>query len=205
MIDAIYGNFKAVFDMTWPMLLISTILVTSVRVSYLSKHKEKFILYKEALLLLFMLYILSLFQVVTSQDMNVVNGHNLIPFAEIFRYKLGDRLFIKNVMGNVLLFMPYGFFASLFAETKKMCHAIILIASASVLIELTQMAIGRIFDVDDIILNVIGGMFGYYIYISLDKIGGLAPNVFKSKVFLNIITTLILIGVLVTMIMWAVV
>ena len=34
----------------------------------------------------------------------------------------------------------------------------------SISIETTQLLIGRIFDIDDIILNIIGGMLGYLIY-----------------------------------------
>ncbi|MBD9097984.1 hypothetical protein EGP98_00030, partial [bacterium] len=59
-----------------------------------------------------MIYILCLFQVVTFQDATYNTGNNLIPFKEIFRYSLGSRLFIKNVLGNVVMFMPYGFLCS---------------------------------------------------------------------------------------------
>ncbi|MCR5483431.1 MAG: VanZ family protein, partial [Bacilli bacterium] len=37
-------------------------------------------------------------------------------------------------------------------------------------IETTQMYIGRSFDVDDIILNFVGGLFGYFIFLIIKRI-----------------------------------
>ena len=31
----------------------------------------------------------------------------IIPFKEMFRYNIGSRLFVKNVLGNMLMFLPY--------------------------------------------------------------------------------------------------
>ena len=60
MIESLYSSFKAVLEMTWPMLFISMVLLVSVRASYLLKHKSEFVFYKEVLLLFFALYILCL-------------------------------------------------------------------------------------------------------------------------------------------------
>ena len=198
MLDSIYGNLKEVLEMTWPMLVISVILVASIRITYLIKHKEAFVLYKEICYLLFMLYILCMFQVVTAGDINMGEGNNFVPFQEILRYELGSRLFIKNVIGNVFLFLPYGIFASMYADIKKWWQALLLILLAAIAIELTQLGIGRVFDVDDILLNGVGGLIGYYLYTSLDNVANLAPKVFKSKIFLNVISTsILLIGIIV--------
>ena len=64
---------------------------------------------------------------------------------------------------------------------------------ASLVIEATQLAIGRVFDVDDILLNVVGGMFGYFIYKILNKLGDLSPKIFKSALFLDILTVIVFI------------
>jgi len=190
-----------VLHMTWPMLFISIVLIASVRIAYLSKRKEDFILHKELLLLSFILYILCLFQIVTFQDANTVSGNNFIPFKEILRYEFGDRLFVKNIIGNVMLFIPYGFFATLYVDIKKGKNAFLLVLLASIAIEFTQLGIGRIFDVDDIILNVLGGMIGFYIYRVLDKIGTYLPKVFKSRLALDILSILIF-GFMVSYIIW---
>ena len=58
------------------------------------------------------------------------------------------------------------------------------------------MAIGRVFDVDDIILNICGGFIGYYIYAFMKKVGDKLPKFMKSEVFLNIVSIVILLGVI---------
>ncbi len=177
-----------VLQMTWPMLFISMVLVATVRLAYLFKKKEEFVLHREILLLTFMLYILCLFQIVTFQDINTVSGNNYIPFKEILRYDFGGRLFVKNIIGNVLLFIPYGFFATLYADIKKGRSAFLLVFLASLSIECTQLMIGRIFDVDDIILNVLGGMLGFFLYRALDKLSDKVPKLFKNRFFLDIVS-----------------
>ncbi len=201
MIDSLYGNLKDVLEMTWPTLFISMILLVSVRICYLMKHKVEFIFYKEIMLLFFALYILCLFQVVTSQDINTLGSNNFVPFVEIFRYKPFGRLFVKNIVGNVVMFMPYGFFVGKYASDKNDYLAFFLIFLASLSIECTQLAIGRVFDVDDILLNVIGGSIGYLIYLLTDKIFNILPKVFKEEWFLNIVAACILIFVIVEFIM----
>ena len=193
MLNSLDKTLLEVLSMTWPMIFISVILVSSVRMSYLWKHKENFVFYKEVLLLIFMIYILCLFQVVTMGDINFGGENNFVPFREITRYNFGGRLFIKNIVGNVIMFIPYGFFASMYGEVKNPFKGLFLVLLASVSIEVTQLMIGRIFDIDDILLNVVGGMIGFLLYVFMDKILSFAPDVLKSKTFLNILTVIILI------------
>lgn len=190
-----------VFHMTWPMIFISIVLISAVRINYLIKHKEEFVFYKEMLTLVFIIYILCLFQVVTMGDINITSGNNLVPFKEISRYAIGGRLFVKNIIGNVIMFIPYGLFLSLYADVKKPTQAIFTVLLASLSIETTQLLIGRIFDIDDIILNVLGGTIGFYLYLLLDKIASISPSIFKSKLFLNIITFMLL-GLTISYIIW---
>ena len=56
------------------------------------------------------------------------------------------------------------------------------------------MCIGRVFDVDDIILNVIGGMLGFYIYNLLKIIVEKLPRFCRSEWFLNIVAIIALIS-----------
>ncbi len=184
-----------VMHLTWPMILISSIIAISLRVTYLYKNKMHLTLYKELLMLSFVIYIVCLFQVVTFQDV-AWSGNNFIPFKEMTRYSFGSRLFFKNVLGNMIMFMPYGFFSAYYLKLDKKRVAFFLIALVSVSIELTQMAIGRVFDVDDIILNIIGGMLGYFIYIALEKLGNYLPKVLKSEWFLNTLSILVLLGII---------
>lgn len=185
-----------VISSTWPMIIVSVVVVSTLRLTYLFKNKEHFIFYKELFYLTMIIYILALFQIVTKEDIVSWSTNNFIPFKEIFRYRIGSRLFIKNVIGNVLLFMPFGFFTGYFLKSKSLKDSLILSLITSITIEVVQMMIGRIFDVDDIILNTLGGVVGYFIYYNLSEISKKLPNFFKSEVFLDIVAIIILLGLL---------
>ena len=93
----------------WPMIVIFTVILSSYRLAYLLKFKESFVFYDEVLKLGFIIYIMALFYVVTFQDVSWSTS-NFIPFKEMLRYEIGSPLFIKNVIGNMIMFLPYGFF-----------------------------------------------------------------------------------------------
>lgn len=175
-----------IFGETWPTIVISMVIIISMRVLYLIKNKKPIIIYKELLALMFIVYVLCLFYVVTFQDVSWSTS-NFTPLKEMFRYEFGSRLFIKNVIGNMLLFMPYGFFAAYYLKLKKPYSIIGLSLLVSVTIETTQLLIGRVFDIDDIILNIFGGVFGFYIYLLLDKVNKKLPAVLKKPIIYNII------------------
>lgn len=194
--EQVTKTIQSVIDMTWPMLLISVVVVVSLRITYLIKNRKHFTLYQELLALSFIIYILCLFQIVTFQDTVSWSSNNFMPFREIFRYHIGSRLFLKNVLGNVLLFMPFGFFSSYYLKFKKPWVILGLTLVTSFSIEVIQMSIGRVFDVDDILLNIVGGYFGYLIYSVISRIGDRAPDFFKNEIFLDAVSIIILVGVI---------
>ena len=192
MITPLDNTVKEVMEFTWPMMFICAMTLASIRIAYFLKNKEEFVLYKEIFHLFFLIYILCLFQIVTYEESSIVlDGNNLIPFKEIFRYSFGSRLFFKNVVGNIVLFIPYGIFASMYAKIEKPFHAFGLVLFASATVEITQVIIGRVFDIDDIILNIAGGMLGFLIYYLTTKVGERLPKVFRSNLFLNILSSLL--------------
>ena len=176
----------------WPMVVIFTSVLASYRIAYILKYEEKFILYREVLKLGFIIYIMSLFYVVTFQDVSW-SSSNFIPFKEMFRYELGSTMFLKNVIGNMIMFAPYGFFISYFLKAEKKSTVICLSIIVSLTIEVTQLMIGRVFDVDDILLNIFGGLIGFYIYKLIYMIKRHLPEFFKKNIVYNIIVIGILI------------
>lgn len=98
--------------------------------------------------------------------------YNLIPFEEIRRYIMNWEyftleLFMANIAGNICLFIPFG--ALLFVWRGKPVSFLEVTLSSFVLslvIELVQL-VSRVgvCDVDDMILNTVGGMMGYFIYL----------------------------------------
>lgn len=175
----------------WPMVVLITVIVSSFRIAYLIKYNKKFVFHKELLSLIFMIYILCLYYVVTYQDVGY-GGINLVPFKEMLRYSFGSPKFIKNVIGNILMFLPFGFFVSYYLKANKVSYPFILTLIVSLTIELVQLQIGRIFDIDDIILNVVGGFCGFLIYIALSAIESRLPKFMKRDSFINFIFILIL-------------
>lgn len=194
MLSPLSDTIQEVMKLSWPTVFISVAIIVSLRLTYLYKNHLRFVFYQELFMLSFILYILCLFQVVTFQDVVNWSSNNFVPFQEILRYDIGSRLFFRNVLGNMILFLPYGFFASFYLKLKKVSSVFFLTLIASVSIETMQLAIGRVFDVDDIILNLLGGIIGFYIYYILDKIGHKLPNAFHKEWLLNLLALLFLVG-----------
>lgn len=182
---------KSMLPSMWPLLVFISVVAISLRIAFL-KGSKRFVLHKELMALAFILYILCLYSVVTSQDINY-GGINLIPFKEMFRYEFGSYKFIKNIIGNILLFVPYGFFSSYYLNNRKIGTNVILCLIASLAIESIQYYIGRVFDIDDIILNVLGGFIGCLLYVALTTIKSKLPNFMKSDAFLNFLFIIIII------------
>lgn len=181
-----------IIDAIWPLIIIVIVVLASFRIMDILINKKNFILYKDLMTVLFIIYIISLFYIVTFQDVNY-GSSNFVPFKEINRYTFLSNLFIKNVMGNVLLFIPFGFFTAYFLNTKKIFPPIILTIITSITIETVQLKIGRVFDIDDIILNVLGGIFGFILFILFSYIKKIIPKYLKKEWLINIILSLLII------------
>ena len=190
-IDVFFDIFKNI----WPMIFIFTIIIVSFRIIYLISNKKKIIFYKELLMLFFIIYILLLYYIVTFQDNNY-GTNNLIPFKEIFRYSITSKLFIKNVIGNILLFIPLGIFSAYYINNKKVYIIIFLSILISSSIEFAQYKIGRTLDIDDVILNTIGAMFGFFLYKLWYKITLKMPNILKSQILLDFLSLMFIFAII---------
>lgn len=186
----IQDTLKNALNDNFSMIFIFSVVIVALRLMYIHVHKEKFVLYKETFMFAFLLYALLLFYVVTFQDVNY-GTNNFIPFKEILRYEVGSKVFIKNIVGNIILFIPFGFFVAHLMKSKKLYPTLVVSMITSIVIEYTQLKIGRTFDIDDIILNIVGGFLGYLIYIIIDTLEDHMPQVLKTETFKNIITMII--------------
>lgn len=190
-----------VLNMTWPTIVIITTVLVVMKITKLIKGEgRKFILHEEIFDLIFIIYLLILFQLVTSQDLTG-GGVNLVPFKEMFRYDYGTSSFYKQVIGNILLFIPLGYFISHYCKLKGILSITLISFIISTVIECVQHFIGRCFDVDDIILNVIGGIFGFLIYIALRAIVNHLPKIFRKDWFYNILSIIFIILVIIYLVL----
>lgn len=196
MLDTIRNMITGFFPDVWPIIIIITVIACSLRIAYLVKNEVKFCFYKELFSLVFILYVMCLFEVVTIQDNNY-GLSNLIPFKEIFRYNIGSRLFVKNIIGNILLFLPYGYFTTYYLNNKKVWPTALLTMIVSLTIECVQLRIGRTFDIDDVILNTCGGVVGFFIYDISEKLSNMLPKMFKTDGFINFVVIVMLIVIIV--------
>ncbi len=180
------GTIVEILNQTWPMLIICIVIIVSLRLGYIIGNKVKIKIYKELITLCFIIYFMCLFYIVTFQDVSWSTS-NLIPFKEMFRYEFGTRPFIKNILGNILLFMPYGIAIGYYTRTKKIRYSLLLGLILSLAIETTQFLIGRVFDVDDIILNLVGCVLGFSLIVASIDIRDKLPNVLKKEWIYNLI------------------
>jgi glycopeptide antibiotics resistance protein len=104
-------------------------------------------------------------------------SYNLIPFESILQYTLNFNRYnldtwLFNTFGNVIIFMPLGFLLPvIFNNMKRFKNIFIICLLTSLMIEMIQrITLLGFFDIDDIILNTIGGTFGFFGWFILQKI-----------------------------------
>ncbi|MBD5154822.1 MAG: hypothetical protein HDT15_07100 [Oscillibacter sp.] len=93
---------------------------------------------------------------------------SIVPFSQL------DSLF--NIAGNIVMFLPFGFFAALLWRKFNWTRAFALGLGITCCIECWQIFLGRYFDIDDIILNTLGVFCGWLLWVML---GQLVPGFVK--------------------------
>lgn len=110
---------------------------------------------------------------------------NLIPFAKIsemvasgVRYGMPFEYIVVPILGNVVMTAPFGFLLPvLVPRLGTWPRAVGATAAYSALIELSQLVVGlvafgllyRTVDVDDVILNTVGGAVGYGLLVLAER------------------------------------
>ena len=187
-----YDTFYWAVNNTWPMITLFVVIVVILKLSRVIINHDKFVFYKDFYSLLFIIYMLLLyFLLLTTED--AVSGINLKPFTEMTRYTFGSKAFFYNVVGNIALFIPFGYFVSDYLKDKKLHHIAFVSIITSLTAELIQYKIGRAFDIDDIILNFIGAIIGFMVFLSIKKIKRKLPSFLQNNIFYNILAVIVLI------------
>ena len=101
---------------------------------------------------------------------------NLVPFAGIREQMTGTGgpestiFFLQNLIGNLGLLLPLGVILPVLWERRRSFLSVVLIAaSVSIAIETIQFFLrfigtSRMSDIDDVLLNTIGGAAGYFLF-----------------------------------------
>ena len=124
---------------------------------------------------IFLLYVLVLIKTILFKFVTLGNlggafftasrNCNFIPFksiADLFKNASAGQA-LRNILGNILLFMPIGWLIPVATEYER--EAPFFGLCISIFFEVAQLAfaMGRT-DVDDIILNTLGALAGYIVY-----------------------------------------
>ena len=127
--------------------------------------------------ILFVIYVLFMIYFLLFSDWYGRTGasedyrYNLVLFTEIRRFCreweiLGWESVFMNLAGNVLIFVPFGFFMSWARRNPNFFAVIGYSLGFSFLVEAFQLfsKVGS-FDVDDLLLNTLGGLLGYICFL----------------------------------------
>ncbi len=168
-----------------PITLLVGLLYIIFRFLKLKKNNSDINYKKEILYLIFVCYIVGLFNLVLVPRnfwntiwYNIFYNLNENPFEGIFdfsynfiptiykiiigEYTLGSWV-KKMIVGNLLMFIPMGIFLPLCFKNinkKNIFKYAVLIPFA---IEVLQLVAGRSFDIDDLVMNFLGIVIGYFI------------------------------------------
>ncbi len=86
---------------------------------------------------------------------------NLVPFRT-----LGDGYILA---GNLIMFLPFGFFPALLWRGCTWKRALATGLCVTGFIECWQLLVGRAFDIDDLWLNTLGALCGFWLWRLLDR------------------------------------
>lgn len=112
-------------------------------------------------------------------DWHAIHGGliNLVPFRSTIRYltefdSYNLDIVLMNTLGNVIIFIPFGFLLPLlFKQINNVKMASKIFIKFILLIESLQLlTFTGVFDIDDIILNMLGALIGYGSFVGMKYI-----------------------------------
>ena len=131
-------------------------------------NREKIL--KIIIFIVFVFYILLMIKVLFLSRVPADRSFNLIPFQSVIEFLAGNtenaRTFsYANLVGNIAIFVPIGFYISFFRRESHKDNSVaicmLIVFVASLLTEIIHWVFGiGTADIDDVILNCIGGFAG---------------------------------------------
>lgn len=114
------------------------------------------------------------------------NRINTIPFNKIKEVlslvRLGNFNYLWiEVLGNIGVFSVIGFMLPLLWTKLENIKTVLLCFSISVCIETVQLILPRATDVDDLIMNTLGGLIGYIGYMIFKRLFPKSTSKFKGE------------------------
>lgn len=151
-------------------IIASILIVIGNRIyanNYVEKIDDKMKVDKLSKTIVFIYYIILLFNMVIFARYSNITSYNIIPFASITDLIKNGSLYtiVINILGNLLIFMPLEYFIIELFKVNKFKQNLLLSFIIILMIETSQfiLKIG-VFDIDDIIICTFGMMIFYVIY-----------------------------------------
>ena len=140
--------------------------------NYVERIEDKKKILKLSQIIVFIYYVILLFNMGMFARYHNIDSYNLIPFKTIIdTFKNGSIYSISIVVfGNLLVFVPLEYFIIELLKVKKFSINLLLTFGISFFVDFVQyiFKIG-VFDIDDIFLRTLGMMSFYIIYIRIKK------------------------------------
>ena len=136
--------------------------------NYVEKIEDKNKVKRLSQIIIFIYYIILLFNMAFFARYNIVDCYNIITFKSIINIISNRNVYsiIINIFGNLLIFMPLEYFIIELLNIKKIYVNFILSFIIILIIELLQFIFKvGVFDVDDLILCVLGMNLFFIIYL----------------------------------------
>ncbi|MGM9987627.1 MAG: VanZ family protein [Bacillaceae bacterium] len=97
---------------------------------------------------------------------------NLKPFIWVNEtYTMGFDKMIRQLLLNILMFVPLGvLLPMIFKSLRSFWKLALCTLSITILIEVLQYFTGRSADIDDVIMNGLGGIIGYGVFVLLNRV-----------------------------------
>lgn len=179
-----YGYF-------YQLLIVAVFAVIIIRMITLKKDKMK--IFAACIFMVYVVEAVGIFYFPVFYDSRLRNfgspDINLIPFHSIMEcvQHCSAGTIVEEVLGNVAAFLPLGLLLPILFEKLRSWKNILLCSLfLSVGIELIQLAEslitripGHTTDIDDVILNFIGGALGYLLFLALQAVW---KSRFKARV-----------------------
>lgn len=98
---------------------------------------------------------------------NAENAFNFESFLPLWIHHLDNKLVLAYIVGNIIAFIPMGFFlVYLYGRIFGIINVFLAIFTIELAQGITHLGF---FDIDDIVLNIAGGLFGVILYMILNN------------------------------------
>ena len=153
------------------LIIISSVFIIIGNLIYSNNYVEKLSDKNKvkifSLTIIFIYYIILLFNMVIFARYNTINSYNLIPFKSIIEIFNNCNIYsiIINIFGNLLIFMPLEYFIIELFKVNKFILNFSISFIIILIIEIMQYVFKvGVLDIDDLILCTLGMMLFYIIY-----------------------------------------